>query len=171
LFGAIPGDKNNARHRPLTRIEDWEARSLAAVEQRGRDSGSDSGAADPATGNPSNNDADGELGRESKNKSDDEFNAFVDTLIRFPLPIVEECVNSGLGIARTKTSKGKVREWPPSAPEVAAWCENLLVYCHGMATPPARPVPPSSPPASAEEKAGPDCLGLVSKTRRDTACR
>jgi hypothetical protein len=93
-------------------------------------------------------------GERAKNKSDDEFNAFVDVLILFPVPIIEECVDSGLGIARTKTSKGEVREWPPLAPEVAAWCENLRAHCRVLANPPPRPVAWSSPsPASAESKA------------------
>jgi hypothetical protein len=83
----------------------------------------------------------------SANKSSDgERNAIVETLLHFPLPIVDECSDSWFGIARSKTSKGEVREWPPSAPEVAAWCEDLLAHCRAPANPrssPARPMAPT----------------------------
>jgi hypothetical protein len=90
-----------------------------------------------------------------RKSSEGERYAIVEMYLHFPLPIVEECSHPWFGIARTKTSKGEVREWPPSAPEVAAWCEDLVAHCRALAKPPAPPAPPipQAPPPSAEELA------------------
>lgn len=88
----------------------------------------------------------------SANKSSaEERNAVVEMYLHFPLPIIEECSHPWFGIAGSKTSKGEVREWPPSAPEVAAWCDNLLAHCYALANPPAPAT--VAPPPNAEDVA------------------
>jgi hypothetical protein len=88
-----------------------------------------------------------------RKSSEGERYAIVEMYLHFPLPVVEECSHPWFGIARTKTSKGEVREWPPSAPEVAAWCENLLADCYALANPPAAATRPATvpPPPSPED--------------------
>jgi DnaA N-terminal domain len=57
------------------------------------------------------------------------LDSIAEVLTHFPRPIGRECAHPWHGIARTKTSKGEVREWPPSASEVVAWCEQLFAHC------------------------------------------
>ena len=92
-----------------------------------------------------------------RKKSDDALDAIVDVFLHFPLPIVHECADTWYGIASSKTQSGKVREWPPEAPEVRDWCEQLFCHCWKLAKSPrsqprAEPEKPAPPP-SAEDVA------------------
>jgi hypothetical protein len=79
---------------------------------------------------------------------DDYREAITEVFGHFPLAIVDECADPWYGIARTKTTDGKSRRFPPSAGEVAEWLDARADYYHKMSAERRKssPLPPLPSP-------------------------